>query len=130
MRDAILASPGGKWGAFAAVMFIVFILGFFIDWIGIVFIMVPIVTPIGQALGFDPLWFGMMVCVNLQMSFMTPPFAGALFYVRGAVPPEMDLSFSDIAQGVVPFVLMIVVCLSACIAFPELILWLPGKMIA
>ncbi len=129
VADFILGAPGGKWGAFAFIMFICFILGFFIDWIGIVLIMVPIITPIGAALGFNPLWFAMMICINLQMSFMTPPFAYALFYVRGAVDPELGVTTADIIRGVIPFVILIVIGLALCIAFPQIILWLPGKML-
>ncbi len=125
----IVTAPGGQWGAFAIIMFIVFMLGFFIDWVGIVFIMVPIITPIGLALGFDPLWFGMMVCVNLQMSFMTPPFAWAIFIVRGTADPKLGVTTGDIIRGVIPFVILIMIGLGLCISFPQLILWLPGQMI-
>jgi tripartite ATP-independent transporter DctM subunit len=130
IKEAILAAPGGRWGAFAAIMFIVFMLGFFIDWIGIVFIMVPIVAPIAPALGFDPLWYGMMLVINLQMSFMTPPFASAIFYLRGSVDPALNVTMADIIRGVWPFVACIIIGLALCIAFPQLILWLPAKMIA
>ena len=129
VSNVIMAAPFGRWGAFAAVMFIVFILGFFIDWIGIVFIMVPILAPIGPALGFDPLWFGMMICVNLQMSFMTPPFAVAIFVCKGTAAPELGVSMADIIRGIIPFVVLIMVGLGLCIAFPQLILWLPSKML-
>ncbi|HUV76278.1 MAG TPA: TRAP transporter large permease subunit [Dehalococcoidales bacterium] len=129
VKGAILGAPGGRWGAFAIIMFICFILGMFIDWVGIVFIMVPIITPIGAALGFDPLWFAMMICVNLQMSFMTPPFAWAIFIVRGTAAKELGVTMGDIIHGVIPFVILIMVGLVLCIAFPELILWLPGMMI-
>jgi len=129
VENVILATPGGRWGAFAAIMFIVFLLGMFIDWIGILFIMVPILTPLGPALGFDPLWFAMMVCVNLQMSFLTPPFAYAIFFLRGAASPELGVTTADIIRGVIPFVILIMVCLGLCIAFPQLILWLPRQMI-
>lgn len=124
----ILATPGGRWGAFLMVMFIVFILGMFIDWIGIVFIMVPILAPIGPELGFDPLWFGMMICVNLQMSFMTPPFAVSIFVCRGTAAPELGVMMSDIIRGVIPFVALIVLCLVLCTVFPQIILWLPAQM--
>jgi len=110
-------------------MFICFILGMFIDWIGIVFIMVPIVTPIGAALGFNPLWFAMMICVNLQMSFLTPPFAYAIFFVKAASPPEFGVQTSDVIKGVIPFIVLIMVGLVLCIIFPDIILWLPGKML-
>jgi tripartite ATP-independent transporter DctM subunit len=127
--NLLLSVPGGKWGIFALVMFIFFILGFFIDWIGILYILVPMVTPIGAALGFDAVWFAMMICINLQMSFMTPPFAYALFYVKGVVRPEWGVTTGDIIRGMVPYVLLIVVGLGLCIAFPQIILWLPGKML-
>lgn len=129
VKDLVLASPGGRWGAFAAIMFIVFILGMFIDWIGIIFIMIPIITPIGAALGFDSLWFAMMIIVNLQMSFMTPPLAYAIFYVRGAADPEWGVTTADIIRGVLPFVGLIVIGLTLLIIFPDIILWLPAQMI-
>ena len=125
----VLVAPGGRWGAFFVVMFIIFILGFAIEWLGIVFIMVPILSPIVPALGFHPLWFAMMVCVNLQMSFMTPPYAPAIFYLRGSLNPELGVTMGDIIRGVIPFVILIMVGLGLCIAFPQLILWLPSKMI-
>ncbi len=77
VTEAIVTMPGGVWGAFIAIQVVVFLLGFFVDWLGIVFIMVPIITPIGESLGFDPIWFATMVMVNLQTSFLTPPFAMA-----------------------------------------------------
>ena len=125
----ILAAPGGKWGAFALVMFALFLLGFFIDWLGILFIMVPIISPLVPALGLDPLWFAMMVCINLQMSFMTPPMAHAIFYLRGSAPADLGVTMGDIIRGVIPFVFLIMIGMGLCIAFPQLILWLPGQMI-
>ena len=129
VKDLILATPGGSWGAFAVIMFITFVLGFFIDWWGIVFIMVPIITPIVPELGFDPVWFAIMVCVNLQMAFMTPPMAAAIFLVKGSAEPSLGVTTPDIIRGVVPFVGMIVVTLGLCTAFPQIITWLPGMMI-
>jgi len=125
----ILASPFGKWGAFAVIMFITFILGMFIDWMGIVLIMVPIITPIAEALGFHELWFAMMICVNLQMSFMTPPYAPAIFIARGAIPPDLGVTTADIIRGITPFVLLVVVALGLFVIFPEILLWLPAQMI-
>jgi len=125
----ILASPFGKWGAFAVIMVICFILGMFVDWLGIVLIMVPIITPIAEVLGFDPIWFAMMICVNLQMSFMTPPYAPAIFIARGAIPPELKVTSADIIRGIIPFVLLVVVGLVLFIAFPQILLWLPAQMI-
>lgn len=125
--DTLMALPLGKWGILAAIMFIVFILGMFIDWLGIVFIMVPLFTPVAEALGFDPLWFAMLICVNLQMSFLTPPFAYAAFYLKGIAPPE--LSIGDIYRAIVPFLALQATGLALCIIFPPLITWLPGLMI-
>jgi len=129
VKELILAAPGGRWGALAVVMFIMFLLGFFIDWIGIIFIMIPILSPIAPELGFDPVWFALMICVNLQMSFMTPPFAPAIFYLRGAAPKELGVTMGDIIRGVFPFVGLIIIGLGLCVAFPQLILWLPAQMI-
>jgi len=119
----VMAMPGGKWGAFIIIMVIVFILGMFIDWIGIIMIMVPIVSPIAIELGFDPLWFAMMIIVNLQMSFLSPPFAYAIFFVKGAAPPE--ITTWDIYRGVIPFVILQAVGMFICVIYPEIILWLP-----
>jgi TRAP-type mannitol/chloroaromatic compound transport system permease large subunit len=110
-------------------MFVVFILGYFIDWLGILFIIVPIITPIGAELGFDKLWFAMMICVNLQTSFLTPPFAYAIFYLRGAADPSLGVTTGDIIRGVFPFIFLILIALALLIIFPQLILWLPGQMI-
>lgn len=129
VEGLILAAPGGPWGAFALIMLICFILGMFIDWIGIIFVMVPILSPIIPQLGFDPLWFAMMIIVNLQMSFMTPPFAYAIFFLKGAADPKLGITTADVIRGVIPFVIMIMVGLGLFIAFPQLILWLPSTMI-
>lgn len=129
VKELILAAPGGRWGAFVMVMFIIFLLGFFIDWIGIVFIMVPILAPIAPELGFDPLWFALMICVNLQMAFMTPPMAPAIFYLRGAAPANLGVTMGDIIRGVFPFVGLIIIGLGLCVVFPQIILWLPAQMI-
>ncbi len=125
----IMSTPGGAWGAFAVIMFIIFILGMVIDWIGIVFIMVPIVTPIAETLGFPLLWFSIMVCVNLQMAFMTPPLAYAIFIIKGVAAPELGVTMGDVIRGVIPFVLLIILALVLMIIFPQIILWLPAQMI-
>jgi tripartite ATP-independent transporter DctM subunit len=125
----LLGAPGGSWGVFLIIMIICFLLGFLIDWLGIIFIMVPIVTPIAAAAGFDALWFAMMICINLQMSFMTPPFAYALFYIKGAADPKLGLTTGHIITGMVPYVFIIVFALLLCIWFPQIIMWLPGKML-
>ena len=129
VQAAVLAAPGGPWGSFIVVMFMYFILGFFIEWIGIFFIMVPILAPLAPVLGFDPLWFGMMIVINLQMSFLTPPYAFAIFVLRGVAPPDLGITSAEIIRGVIPYVLLIMVALGLCIAFPQLITWLPAQMI-
>ncbi|HHE41588.1 MAG TPA: TRAP transporter large permease subunit [Dehalococcoidia bacterium] len=129
VTNFLLSAPGGRWGVFFIIMFICFVLGMFIDWIGIVFIMVPIITPIAAELGFDPLWFGMMICINLQMSFLTPPFAYAIFFVKAASPPEFGVETDDVIRGVIPYIILIAIALVLCIIFPQIILWLPGKML-
>lgn len=125
----ILSIPGGKWVSFFVIMSIVFLLGMFIEWIGIVFIIVPIFSPIFEQLGFNPLWAGMMVCVNLQMAFMTPPMAMSIFVLKGAAPKDLGITMSDIIKGVLPFVVMVMLSLVLLTIFPEIITWLPEKMI-
>jgi tripartite ATP-independent transporter DctM subunit len=129
VTNIILAIPGGKWASFAVIMLIVFTLGMFIEWIGIVFIIVPIFSPIFAQLGFNPLWAGLMVCVNLQMAFMTPPMAMSIFVLKGAAPKELNISMGDIIKGVIPFVLLVMVALLILTIFPGIITWLPEKMI-
>lgn len=129
MQEVIMSAPGGKWGVFGIIMFIIFIMGMFIEWIGIVYIMVPIITPIAEAAGFDILWFSIMVCVNLQMAFMTPPFASGIFICRGACDPKLGITMGDIIRGVLPHVLLIMVGLMLFAFFPEIITWLPAQMI-
>ncbi len=104
----------------------VFFLGMFIDWLGILLIVLPIFTPIALELGFDPLWFATLICVNLQMAFLTPPFGYSLFYLRGIAPPEMTMGL--IYRGVVPFICLQWAGLFVCIFFPELVLWLPRML--
>ncbi len=129
VASIVLAAPFGRWGALAVIMLVIFVLGMFIDWIGIILIMIPIVSPIGVELGFDPLWFAMMIIVNLQMSFLSPPFAYAIFFLKGVTTPEMGVDTSHIIRGVLPFIGLIMVGLGLFVGFPQLILWLPNMMI-
>jgi len=130
VRDMILSMPFGKWGAFLLIMFFCFILGFFIIDLGIIFLLVPIITPVFKSLGFDAVWAAIMINVNIQMSYMTPPLAVAIFFVKGTAPPELNISMNEIIKGVWPFVFLIMVGLALCVAFPGIILWLPAQMIA
>jgi tripartite ATP-independent transporter DctM subunit len=126
---AIAATPGGKWGAFGIIMFLFLALGFFIDWIAMIYILVPVAQQVAATFGFDPLWFAMMICINFQMEFMTPPLAMAIFIVYGVAPKELNISMSDCIRGIWPYVFLVIVTLFLCVAFPEIITWLPAKMI-
>lgn len=118
--------PGGVFGAMLAVMLVMFIMGFFLDFIEIVFVVVPVVAPILLMMGVDPIWLGVMIAMNLQTSFLTPPFGFSLFYLRGVAPPEVTTM--HIYKGVLPFVLLQLLALAILWATPELATWLPGVM--
>jgi tripartite ATP-independent transporter DctM subunit len=122
----IVALPLGKWGILFAMLVVVVLLGMFIDWIGILFIVIPIFTPIALDLGFNPLWFALLICTNLQMSFLTPPFAYSMFYLKGIAPDEVTMG--HIYQGVFPFIGLQIIALALVIIFPPLTLWLPSLM--
>jgi tripartite ATP-independent transporter DctM subunit len=124
IEQFVLELPVSRWVILALMMFIIFILGMLIDWIGILFITIPIFLPIATKLGFNPLWFVELIAVNLQMSFLTPPFAYAIFFVKGVAPPEVTTQ--DIYWGVIPFVALQALGLALCVIFPDIILWLPG----
>ena len=115
--------PGGMFGAMLLVMAVMFVMGFFLDFIEIVFVVVPIVGPILLQMDMSPVWLGVMIAVNLQTSFLTPPFGFALFYLRGVAPP--GVTTLDIYRGIVPFVLIQVTGLFLIAAFPALATWLP-----
>jgi tripartite ATP-independent transporter DctM subunit len=124
---AILESlPGGVVGAVIVVMLVMFLLGFVLDFIEITFVVVPIVGPVLLAMGLDPVWLGIMIAINLQTSFLTPPFGFALFYLRGVAPPTV--STAHIYRGAMPFVAIQLGALLVIAAFPELVTWLPGKI--
>ena len=118
--------PGSKVNAFLLVMFTIFILGFFLDFFQIVFVIVPIVGPSLISLGYDPVWLALMFAINLQTSFLTPPFGFALFYLRGV---SNDLvKTSDIYIGVLPFIIIQLILILILFKFPALITWLPSKL--
>ena len=123
IKSLLMNLPLGKWFVLFVMMFVLFILGFFISWQGLLYVVVPIFLPVAASLGFNQLWFGLLICLNLQMSFLTPPFAYAIFFVKGASPPEVKTW--DIYRGVTPFVLLQALAVFLCIIFPEIILWLP-----
>jgi tripartite ATP-independent transporter DctM subunit len=124
---AVLQSlPGGVIGAMLVVMLVMFLLGFVLDFIEITFVVVPIVGPVLLSMGLDPVWLGIMIAINLQTSFLTPPFGFALFYLRGVAPPEVTTA--QIYRGVIPFVGIQLAALVILAIFPDLVTWLPDRL--
>jgi TRAP-type mannitol/chloroaromatic compound transport system permease large subunit len=118
--------PGGVFTAIFLVMLVMFLLGFILDFIEIIFVVVPIVGPVLLAMGVDPIWLGIMIAVNLQTSFLTPPFGFALFYLRGVAPASIKTS--EIYRGVIPFIVLQLLVLCVMAMWPGLVTWLPERM--
>ncbi len=124
VTNALEATGLGRWGILILMMVILVILGMFLDWVGILLLAVPIFVPIIKDLGFDPLWFGVLYLVNMQMSFLSPPFGYALFYLRGVAPKSIPMS--DIFKAALPFLALQLFGLSLLMIFPKIITWLPS----
>ncbi len=118
--------PGGTWGFLIISMLLIFVLGFFLDFLEICFIVVPILAPIAVLMGVDPLWFAVLIAVNLQTSFLTPPFGFSLFYLKAAAPPEVTIQ--QVYRGVIPFIGLQLLAIALILAFPQIALWLPEVM--
>ncbi|MDA0824817.1 MAG: TRAP transporter large permease subunit [Proteobacteria bacterium] len=118
--------PGQEWGFLVVSQAVIFVLGFFLDFVEICFIVVPILTPIAAALGLDLLWFALLIAVNLQTSFLTPPFGFSLFYLKAVAPDHIKIQ--DIYVGVMPFVFIQLVTLALIATFPQIVRWLPDLM--
>lgn len=118
--------PGGVIGAVIIVMLVIFLLGFILDFIEITFVVVPIVGPVLLSMGLDPIWLAIMIAINLQTSFLTPPFGFALFYLRGVAPAEV--ATADIYRGVIPFIAIQLLVLLALAIWPEMATWLPQRL--
>jgi tripartite ATP-independent transporter DctM subunit len=118
--------PGGAFSAILLVMVVIFILGFILDFIEITFVVVPLVAPVLLAMGIDPIWLGIMIAVNLQTSFLTPPFGFALFYLRGVAPKSIKTA--EIYKGVIPFIGIQILLLVAMAIWPNLVTWLPETL--
>ncbi|MFP4259234.1 MAG: TRAP transporter large permease subunit [Desulfovermiculus sp.] len=127
VQDFLLNLPFGPWGVLIIMMAAFFTFGLFMEWVGIVPILVPIFTPVLQQLGFDPLWSAILFCVTMQTSFLTPPMAPALFYLKGVAPSEIQFG-PHIIRGVLPFILLQLIGLVLIAAWPDLVLWLPKMM--
>lgn len=124
VSDFLNALPGGKVGAIIFIMLLMFFLGFILDTFEIIFLVVPITAPILLFMGVDPLWLGVIIAVNLQTSFLTPPFGFSLFYLRGVAPDSVTTR--QIYEGAIPFVLLQMVIIGLLVAFPGLVTWLPS----
>lgn len=118
--------PGGIWGFLSISMLLIFILGFFLDFLQICFIVVPILTPIAKILHIDPLWYAVLIAMNLQTSFLTPPFGFSLFYLKAVAP--VTVRIHDIYKGIIPFVSLQVIGIVLLIIFPGIVTWLPDLM--
>ena len=126
VREVMTSIPGGVWGFMFASMLLIFVLGFFLDFLQICFIVVPIIAPIANLLGIDLLWLAVLIGLNLQTSFLTPPFGFSLFYLKAVAPPEIRIQ--EIYRGIIPFVIIQIFTLILLILFPKLVTWLPDLM--
>jgi tripartite ATP-independent transporter DctM subunit len=124
VHDILTQLPGGKWGFIFISLAFIFILGFFLDFLEICFIVVPILAPIALHFQIDLLWFAILIAVNLQTSFITPPFGFSLFYLKAVAPPEIRIGI--IYRGIIPFVILQIIGLILLVVFPQITLWLPN----
>jgi tripartite ATP-independent transporter DctM subunit len=124
LHTTILGLGLGPWGLLVLMMVVIFILGCFMDWIPILLIVIPIIVAVATKAGFDPIWLGTIICINLQIGYMTPPFAPSLFYLKAIAPPEMAMS--DILWSTPPFIALMALGLAIVMLFPQLALWLPN----
>jgi tripartite ATP-independent transporter DctM subunit len=126
VQELLSELPGGAYSAVFAVMLVMFLLGFVLDFIEITFVVVPIVGPVLLAMDIDPVWLGIMIAINLQTSFLTPPFGFALFYLRGVAPPSIRTM--HIYKGVIPFIIIQLAAMAMIAYWPQLATWLPTKI--
>lgn len=119
----LMEVPGGRWGALVAIQLMLIFLGCFLDPTAIIMITVPVFIRVVTLLGFDPVWFGVIFVMNMEMAFLTPPFGSNIFYMKGVAPKEVLIS--DIYRSIIPFVLLQLTGLVICLIFPQIVLWLP-----
>ena len=124
IEEALLGLPFGPYGVVLTILFTVFLLGFFLDWVELTLIILPLVAPVVQQLGFDLVWFTILFAMCLQTSFLTPPVGFALFYIKGVAPPEIKVT--DIYRGVIPFIIIQLIALIIVFLVPAIATWLPG----
>ena len=126
IQDVLTGLPVGPIGIVILINIVWIILGCFIDWIGILLLTAPIFVPVASALGFDLVWLGLLFCMNMQISYVSPPFGPAAFYLKGVVPP--DITLGDIFRSILPYMVLQLIALGLVIAFPQIALWLPSTM--
>src|SRR5688572_4981489 len=126
IQDFMTGLPVGPLGVVILIQLVWIILGCFIDWIGILLLTAPIFVPVVLALGFDPVWMGVLFCMNMQISYISPPFGPAAFYLKGVTPPGITLG--DIFSSIWPYLGLQIIALSLVISFPQIALWLPNTM--
>ncbi|HXE20474.1 TRAP transporter large permease [Castellaniella sp. UC4442_H9] len=127
LKEMLLGMPGGSWGVLIAINLIWIVLGCVVDWIGILLLTAPVFVPVAIQLGFDPIWLGVLFCMNMQISYISPPFGPAAFYLKGAAPA--GITIGDIFRSVWPFLGLQLIALGLVMAFPSIALWLPQTMI-
>jgi tripartite ATP-independent transporter DctM subunit len=126
VHNALSSLPGDVYTKLFFVMFTIFLLGFILDFIEITYVVIPVVAPIILSMGVDPIWFAILIAINLQTSFLTPPFGFAIFYLKSVIPK--DISTIDIYRGVIPFILIQLITMLLIIVVPEITTWLPNKI--
>ena len=126
INSALSSIPGDVYVKLAIVMFAIFLLGFILDFIEITYVVIPVVAPILLSMGLDPIWLGILIAINLQTSFLTPPFGFAIFYLKSVIPKEVETV--DIYKGVIPFILIQIITIILIILVPEITTWLPNKI--
>jgi tripartite ATP-independent transporter DctM subunit len=126
-EQMIQAANFGPWLTLGLFLFVCFLAGFILDWISILLIFIPVFMPIVRSMGFDPVWFCVLFLIIIQTSYLSPPMAPAIFYLRGIAPPEITIH--HMFRGVVPFIIIQLVCLLSVAAVPQLVLWLPSVML-
>jgi tripartite ATP-independent transporter DctM subunit len=127
MANMITNAELGPYAFLALVMVMIFVAGFFIDFIQITYIIVPVVAPIFIAFDMNLLWLGILIAMNLQTSFLTPPFGFSLFYLKGVAPPEIQTK--HIYKGIIPFIVIQLICLGLLVTYPEMVTWLPAYLV-
>jgi len=127
VKEALISLPLGRWGVMIVIQLILIFLGMFLDVIGITVLCAPLFVPVIKALGFSPLWFGVIFNVNLQIAYLTPPFGYSMFYLKAVAPP--DVTMTDLYRSVWPFIILQGIGMILCMVFPQIVLWLPNLMV-